>query len=378
MGKEVHTVSSTKKRAPRLGRGLSSLMAHPVSVIPPTTPEVIEQEPSASAVAGTTVNESSVAVKTVAAPVTQAHPAIPGAAIDRGDDTSGRVLYVPIEAITPNPQQPRERFDTPALEGLAASIRAEGLIQPIILRPLSKPAGTAGGLSGTTLQGQDGHPAYELVAGERRWRAAKLAGLAVIPAIVRPLSDRQSAQWALVENLQRQDLNPIERAQAFERLIAQFGLSHEEVADQVGVERPTITNALRLLALDPAVQDMIRQDLLSAGQAKAIAAVSEHEVQRLLAQRAVREAWSVRRLESHVREHLGGSPQPTADPAPATRAAGPRANHLRDLEEQISQQLGTKTALRAGRRKGTGSLTIEFYSLDQFDALMRRMGVQVS
>jgi ParB family chromosome partitioning protein len=263
--------------------------------------------------------------------------------------------YIPVADIKPNRHQPRQDFDPEALRRLSDSIKAEGLIQPIVVRRASSGTG------------------YELVAGERRWRAAKLAGLTTIPAVLRTLDDRQIAEWALIENLQREDLNPIERAEAFQRLLQGFGLSHDQIADRVGIDRSSVSNALRLLGLDTEVRDYVRKGLLSGGQAKAIAGISNADEQRSLAQRAIKQQWSVRQVEAAAR--LVARPaiaESTEKPGKLVRA---KALHLADLEEQVSRQLGTRVSIKQGRKKGTGALTIEFYSIDQFDQIMHRLGI---
>jgi ParB family chromosome partitioning protein len=267
------------------------------------------------------------------------------------------LVYLSVDAISSNPHQPRQQFDVAALEKLAESIKADGLMQPIVVRP------TPGSANGD----------MQIVAGERRWRAARLAGLATIPAIVRELDDQQMAEWALIENLQREDLNPIERAEAFQRLTEDFGLSHERVADRVGLERSTISNLLRLLSLCDHAKQLVRDGLLSMGQARAIAGLSDPAQQKHVAELAVRKGLSVREVEKAVRGLAQGH-----DAALTTRssASGGRSAYLADLEKQIGEQLGTRVAIRAGRKKGSGKLTIEFFSLDQFDHLLSRMGVQ--
>ena len=215
-----------------------------------------------------------------------------------------------------------------------------------------------------------------LAAGERRWRAAKLAGLDAIPALVRDLDDRQSAEWALIENLQREDLNPIERAEAFQHLIDQFKLTHDEIAQQVGVDRSTISNSLRLLFLQDDVRDLVRQDLLSGGQAKALAGLSDGDAQLRLADKAIRQGWSVRKLEEAVRA-VAASAELTPDPDSKPGKPARRPAHLADLEKQIGTALQTKVRIRPGRKKGTGTLQIDFFDLDQFDALLSRIGVEM-
>jgi len=270
-------------------------------------------------------------------------------------DGAGGLLRIPIGDIQPNRHQPRQTFDESALKGLATSIRNDGLMQPIVVRPA-----TGGGAE----------TPYELIAGERRWRAAKLAGLAAVPAIVHALTDEQSAEWALVENLQREDLNPIEKAEAFKRLADTFHLPHAKIAERVGLERSTVTNLLRLLDLSDFCRGLVRENLLSMGQARAIAGLPDAATQQQLAQRVVREGMSVRQVEQEVRKLLQ---------SPSEVAVSPKkqaANNLVDLEKQIGEQLGTRVKLKAGRKKGAGTLAIDFYSLDEFDALLARMDVK--
>jgi ParB family chromosome partitioning protein len=244
-------------------------------------------------------------------------------------------------------------MDPRTLEELANSIRQQGLMQPVIVRPGASPN------------------AFELVAGERRWRAAQAAGLSALPAIVRKLDDRQLAEWALVENLQREDLNAMDRADAFQRLIATFHLSHEEVADRVGVERSSVTNALRLLSLGSEVKQWVREGKLSAGQAKVLAGISDAQQQKTLADRAIKQDWSVRQLEQTARLLAAGKPTPAV--TAVTKGGGA---HLDDLAEQIGRQLRTRVRIKPGRKKGSGTLAIEFYSIDQFDGLLTKLGVQ--
>ena len=318
---------STKKNRPsRLGRGLSSLMATPVEVQPPA------QTPAS---------------------------AIPSAALDPAEQTgSGAdqqgLLHLATGSIQPNRHQPRQRFDPALIRALAESIKSEGVMQPIVVRP------------------EPGSPGqYELIAGERRWRAAQEAGLDQIPALVRELSDEKAAEWALIENLQREDLNPIEKAEAFQRLGDQFGLSHQAIAERVGLERSSVSNLLRLLDLSDFIRDLIREKLLSMGQARAIAGLADASQQKAVAEHAVRDGWSVRQVEAEVQRLQTGA-QPTNGKKPS-RSNAPA---LTDLEKQIGEQLGTKVKIKAGRKKGGGTLSIDFYSLDQFDALLSRMDVK--
>lgn len=238
---------------------------------------------------------------------------------------------VPLSLVSPNPFQPRRVFDEAEMEELANSVKAKGILQPILVRKL-------------------GDGGYELIVGERRWRAAKLAGLKKIPAIIRPATDAEAMEMALIENLQRKDLNPLEAARAYQRLMKEFGLTQEAVARALGKERSSIANTVRLLALQSEVQTWVESDQLSWGHAKVLLAVSDPEQQVRLGRRAVTERLSVRDLERLVR--------------PAHRAG--RSNNARkghrpsEIEERMSRRLGTKVRLIHG--KTGGKIVIDYYS----------------
>ena len=321
--------SAVKKKPSRLGRGLSSLMATPVPV-----------ESGAEGSAAVAVSETAGVVASG-----------PDAGSGSLDTEQGGYTRLKVGVIGANATQPRQRFDETALQQLADSIKREGLIQPVVVRPV-------------------GAGRYELVAGERRWRAAGLAGLDSIPAFVKQLDDRQVAEWALIENLQREDLNPIERAEAFQRLGDAFGLSHEAIAERVGLERSTVTNLLRLLKLSPPVRDMVVRGLLSMGQSRALTGIEDPAQQLLLAERVVKEEMSVRQVEAEVKA-LG---QDSAKASPRKTTARPA--YLDDLERQIGEQLSTKVQIKTARKKGAGTLSIDFYNIDQFDELLAKLGVE--
>jgi ParB family chromosome partitioning protein len=307
----------------RLGRGLESLISSPVRVeIPPAETE--PQRPE------TTAPESS---------ETRA---------GRSDPSTG-LRMIPISDVRSNPHQPRQAFDEESLKGLAQSIETAGLMQPIVIRPRS-----TGG--------------FEIIAGERRWRAAQLIGLREIPAVVRSIDDRTAAQWSLVENLQREDLDPLERSEAFKRLIDEFGLTHQELADQVGLQRSSVTNHLRLLELDTATQEALRTGRIGMGHGRALLAIDNIEERRQLAQQAATRGWSVRDLERRIRRRK--REVSTSTPS----SAAPRNAHLEDLQRRLGEHLGTKVRIESGRNKGEGRLIISFYSLDEFEGLLRRVG----
>ncbi len=324
-------MASRSRSTRRLGRGLASLMSTPAEIPGPAAPE-----PSASQ---------------ADAPSPEQPPADaePGAASDPA------LRRIPVDRIQPNPHQPRRSFDEQALRELADSILSAGLIQPIVVR-------ASRGATGV----------YELIAGERRWRAARLAGLEAIPAVLRDTSDQQSAEFALIENLQRADLNPIERAEGLQSLCDRFGLTQSALAQRVGMPRPSIANLLRLLQLPESVRELLRSGDLTLGHGKLLVGLSDNQLIEQLAGRCARAGWSVRKLEEELKR-VGGEA-----PAPARHAAPPRPPHVLNLEQQLSSHLGTKVKIREGRTKGSGSLVIEFYDLDQFDGLMQRMGFEQS
>ena len=341
--KEADSVATSKKRAPRLGRGLSSLMSTPVAVEPPQAPA------------------AEVSAVVDAAPVPPPVVDVPRETVSDAPSGSG-LRYLAVDSIVANRHQPRQDFAEGPLRSLAASIQADGLMQPVVVRPL--PEGESGAGQGDR---------FELVAGERRWRAAQMAGLDQLPAIVRELDDQQIAEWALIENLQREDLNPMDRAEAFHGLVERFGLNHNGIAKRLGIERSTVSNLLRLLSLSDSVQALVRDGLLSMGQARAIAGLTDRTQQEHLASKAIKENWSVRQVEAAVRR-LGSSAVGGSTKAPEK---GGRRAVYEDIERDVARQLGTKVRLKPGKKKGTGSISLEFYSLDHFQELMDRFGVKL-
>ena len=267
--------------------------------------------------------------------------------VDRGSE----LLEVPVASIRPSPFQPRRHFDEEALVTLAASIRELGVLQPVLVRPASE---------GT----------YELVAGERRWRAAKRAGLQTVPALVRDVADDASIEQALVENIHRQDLNPLEEAAAYQQLIEDFQLTHDELATRVGKSRAAVTNTLRLLQLPPAIQRLVAENQLTEGHARALLGTPDRAFQEALAKRAVSEALSVRAVEEAVRTRSQREPRPAAG---ADRAQGRRLRPpgLLELEELLSNHLETKVKVEMAAKKGR--VVIDFASLEDLERLYRRM-----
>ena len=255
------------------------------------------------------------------------------------------VTTVPVSQIKPGRYQPRQDMDEAALKELTDSIKAKGVIQPLIVRPIA-------------------HGVYELVAGERRWRAAQAAGLAEVPVLVKALSDQETLEYSLIENLQRDDLNPIEEAQGYARLSEEFSYSQEQLAERLGKDRSTVANALRLLKLPEDIQRAVRRGTLSQGHAKALAGIEDRSRQLALFGKAVAEHLSVRQLEALV----GASA--STRPARRRRGADP---HLATLEDALRAKLGTKVTL-LGRKKG-GRIVVEYFSTEDLSRLLELLGV---
>ena len=274
---------------------------------------------------------------------------------DDGDQTTYQEL--PIGAISPNQRQPRTQFDEEGLAALTASVRELGVLQPVLVRA------TGGG-------------AYELIAGERRWRAAKRAGLSLIPAIVRTVDDTLSLEQALVENVQREDLNPLDEAAAYQQLLEDFHLTHDELASRVGKSRAAISNTLRLFQLPPTVQRLVAEGRLTAGHARALLTTPDRSYQELLAQRIVTDGMSVRAVEEAARQHNADQVTAPGGPAPAGAGADRRLRPpgLLELEELLSTHLDTRVAISMGGSKGAkGRVTIEFATLEDLERIYRAM-----
>lgn len=266
-----------------------------------------------------------------------------------------RVLSIPLRQIVPSPLQPRTEFPTEHLAELVESIRERGIIQPLIVRKV-----------GST---------YELIAGERRWRASQEVGLAEAPAIVREASDREVLELALVENLQREDLNPVEEAQAYSRLSREFSMTQEEIAQKVGKNRATVANAMRLLDLDDEVQGFVRKGRLSVGHAKALLSLKSQEEQRKLAGLLIRQGTPVRGAEKMVAKLLSANGQGSrrgkkrSDTSPS--AYGPA---LQRIENRLQHHLGTKVSLH--HREKAGTISIEYYGTDDLNRILKLLGIE--
>jgi ParB family chromosome partitioning protein len=304
---------------PALGRGLGALLGGSPVAAAPATPR-----PAATA---------------------------PAPAPAPAPDTRERVQRVPLGRIRPCPLQPRKQFSDEALRELADSIREQGIVQPLIVR---ERAGN-----------------FELIAGERRWRAAQLLGLAEAPIIVREADDRAVLELALIENLQRENLNPIEEAHGYAQLVSQFQLKQEDVAVKVGKSRAVVANALRLLRLAPAIQDAIRDNHLSVGHAKVILGLASEKQQKLAFDRILKDGLNVRQTEALIAKLQN----PAAAKSPGTAAPLVHDANVADLENRLRERFGTKVRLKYSR--GKGSVDIAFFNDDDLNRILNIVGVNI-
>lgn len=326
--------STKKTKRARLGRGLSSLVdTGPIKVDLAETPQETESKQS--------TNDAG--------------------SRDSVDRSGERVLELKIDRVVPNPHQPRRVFDEEALTDLAASIKLHGLMQPIVVRA-SQDADT-----------------YELIAGERRLRAAKIAGLDTIRAVVDDANDHRSAELALIENMQREDLDPIERARGLKHLMDSFGGTQHEVAQRIGISRSGLANIVRLLELEPEIKQWVSEGALSMGHAKVLLSCEDGSHRVGMATQAIADEWSVRELESRITSDQRAASSENADnggsDAPAVAHPDRVGSVLRDLERSLSEHLGTQVVLKTNRQGTKGRIQIEFYDLDQFDGLLSKIGI---
>ena len=311
--------SKTKKQKRRLGRGLGGLLSAPVDINPPISSgnkEVLSPNTEELERVGTAENIS-----------------------------SEGLVYIATEQIIPNPHQPRQVFDDDGLSSLADSIKTAGLMQPIVVRNSS--------VEGT----------YELIAGERRWRAAQLAGLTQMPSLVRNLDDQTSAEWALIENLQREDLNPIDRAEAFDRLVVDFGVTQQDIATQIGINRSSVANFLRLNDLDVYAKDAVRDGRLTMGHAKVLLGIPDMSHSKAIARKCATEQWSVRELERQLKKR-------TKKVSLQKTEHDPLEMFMDNLSSQLEDHLGTQVSITLGKKKGSGKLVISFYDNEHFEGIL--------
>jgi len=325
MTKQSRSLSGTS----RLGRGLSSLIH---------TTTITEDAPSAEYKGGK-------------------------AESPRSDGQAGKPLEISVDAIAPNPHQPRRTFEPEALAELTASVRQQGVLQPVLV---VREQGSNGD--------GDGEARYTLIAGERRLRAAREAGLETIPCILREASDQQMVEWSLIENIQRSDLNAIERARAYRHYMDSFNLSAAEVAQRTGESRPNVANYLRVLDLCDDVQAMLVDGKISFGHARALAGLAgQAELQTKLARRIVDGGLSVRQVEQ-----ITAAARDAQSPASGkSRKASPaKPPYVLDLEGQLTRSVGTRVLINPGRTKNTGRVVVDYYSLDDFDRIASMLGLE--
>lgn len=273
----------------------------------------------------------------------------------KGEDSKGaQEIMVRLSDVEPNKGQPRTNFDKAALKELAESIRIHGIIQPIVVRK-----------TGNT---------YEIIAGERRWRAARMAGLTEVPVIVRDYSEQETYEVALIENIQRQNLNAIEEAVAYQKLIDEYNLKQEQVAGRVGKSRTAVTNSLRLLKLEDSVKQMVIDNKLSAGHARALVSVGNSELQTRLADKILDENLSVRQTEELIKEESEKDSKPKKEKK--AKAAMEKAPEYVKIEEELKQIFGTKVTIKNGS-ENKGKIEIEYYSLDELERLISQLGAEL-
>jgi ParB family chromosome partitioning protein len=306
-----------EKQKSRLGRGISSLL----SLSEEEPAKIIDSTESSSA--------------TIATPIVPAQ--------------EGQMFHVELSRVVANPHQPRRTFDPATLAQLAESLKASGLIQPIVVRPVDN--------------------GYELVAGERRFRAAQLAGLRTLPAIIRTVDSLQQAQLALIENIHREDLNPIDRALAYQTLMVQLGLTQDELAQRLSEQRSTIANYLRVLSLTDIARQALVDGKMTMGHAKVIAGIADPSEQAKLTQLIANQQLSVRNLENLLKNRQ--------ELPKGTPGKPPGSAHIADLEKRLSRSLEMRVEVRQSKKGGRGRLTIHYGSLDQFDELLARLKVEM-
>ncbi|MBO9667504.1 MAG: ParB/RepB/Spo0J family partition protein [Bdellovibrio sp.] len=326
---DIAVESSNKKKG--LGRGLGSLLGGPA----PTEMNVAKPAPPAQAASATAASTST----TAPAPQPVAPPV----------DPESKIWKVAIDKLSPGKYQPRNVFDKEALQELAQSIKENGILQPIVARRT-----TSGKL--------------EIVAGERRWRASQLAGLHEVPVILKNYDDKQALELAIVENIQREDLNPIEEAEGYSRLITEFKLSQQQVAEKVGRDRATVANAVRLLALPGEVKEMISKNDLSVGHAKVLLALPDAKKQTEYAKKVVNEKIAVRKLEKMVQAIVKGQSE---EEAPASFDSNVTQRLINGLSDELQKIMGTKVNIDYSNSKG--KISIHFYSDDELTNLVDRL-----
>jgi ParB family chromosome partitioning protein len=345
MSEQTHPQVKTPPKGKGLGRGLGSLLGSTdegafSKTVAPATKAVEELTAKIEAKAEPAIREGIIESPS---PVTAVAPPVPAAApVAPVVPDHLRIWHIPIEKLNPNPKQPRQNFTKESLDELAASIREKGVIQPILARKVYDDE-------------------FEIIAGERRWRAAQLAGLKEVPTVLKQSEDQEVLEIALIENIQRENLNPIEEAEAYDYLIKKYNLTQADLAQKVGKERATVTNVLRILQLEPSVRQMVSKGEISLGQAKVLLGVSDTKLQNTLAQKARQESLSVRALEKLVAKSKLEADEP------AMKRADARLKAAEQLGEELQKLIGSKVTLDYDN--GKGRIVIHFYSDDELNQM---------
>ncbi|GLW49298.1 chromosome partitioning protein ParB [Streptomyces sp. NBRC 14336] len=337
----------SERRRIGLGRGLGALIPGPADST--AAPAAVGGAGAASPAPVLTSDRGVAAAKVTALP-SVSHETVEPSADVPPPPMGAHFAEIPLDSITPNPRQPREVFDEDALQELITSIKEVGLLQPVVVRQLAPGR-------------------YELIMGERRWRACREAGLEAIPAIVRATDDEKLLLDALLENLHRAQLNPLEEAAAYDQLLKDFNCTHDQLADRIGRSRPQVSNTLRLLKLSPKVQNRVAAGVLSAGHARALLSVEDPEEQERLAYRVVAEGLSVRSVEEIVT--LMGSRSQKAPRAKGPRAGGRVSPALSDLATRLSDRFETRVKVELGQKKG--KITVEFASPEDLERILNTL-----
>ncbi len=343
----------TQKR-PSLGRGLEALLGQISAsrVPPPGTPAApgaaaatTPGQPGRPSAGGTGAAATAAAGLTAATPrpATATPPALPGLP---GDE----LRRLPLDLLQRGRYQPRSDMRTESLEELASSIRSQGIVQPIVVRPIGPP-----GADPATQR-------YEIIAGERRWRAAQMAGLADIPSVIRHVPDDAAIAMALIENIQREDLNPLEEARALDRLIREFGVTHQQAADAVGRSRASVSNLLRLLDLAPEVAELVESRSLEMGHARALLGLPTRRQQAEIGALVAKKSLSVRETEALVRRMINPPKKGTATPA--------RDPNVQQLEARLADTLGARVSIEHSASSGKGKVVVSYNSLDELDGIL--------
>lgn len=313
-----------------LGRGINSLFA--------PTPTAVANAAAAESTPASDYSKKQDETKTIVKTIVQEI------------DPETRIWKIAVDKMVPGAYQPRKHFDKILLEELATSIKENGLIQPITVR--KRPAG-----------------GFEIIAGERRWRASQLAGLHEVPAIIKTVTDKEALQLAIIENVQREDLDPIEEAESYQRLMTEFGYSQQEVSERVGKERSTVANALRLIQLPNELKEMLADKMLSVGHAKSLLSVADKSMQVKLAKECAAKGWSVRALENEIKAKTKSNAKAQEEAKGLNMDVASKLAH--ELADQIQKKLGTKTEI--SYKSGKGQVILHFYSDEQLNQIYEKL-----